>query len=391
MTSLHNAPPEARSPSSSLAGAGAAIEDRIPPMAWLRFRLQALNLHAEAVRARDAMAAPAPTPVSIPCLTSPYEVKLFDLPKDVRQNLSCDRDSVQRQQRLLKLLDERGSIRLLGAVADAALVTRVEALYESHPNFRLAIDYVLGEIALARQQGLALSGIHLLLRGGPGVGKTDFALALSRCLELPLEVISLSAAQASSHLAGSETYWGNSQPGTVWQTLIQGAYANPIFVLDEIDKTTDRWGDPLGALYQLLENHSATVFTDKSVPWLPINTSYVHWIATANDVDNLHPALRSRFVEIPIDAPGEAAWERLVQRLYSDLVRSYRVSDRFPARLPESTLRLLRERSIRDVKRLLRQALGHALLTDQQELAIPREPLAQDTGSRIGFLAGRAS
>lgn len=391
MTTFQTAPVGARSPNSSLAAAGEAIENRVPPMVWLRFRLQALHLYADAVRARDAKAEQIPRRVTIPSLTLRHEITLFDLPKDVRQNLSCDRDSVLRQQKLLKLLDERGSIRLLGAVADAALIARVESLYESHPNFRRAIDYVLGEIALARQQGQALCSLHLLLCGGPGVGKTDFALALSRCLELPLEVISLSAAQASSHLAGSETYWGNSQPGTVWQTLVQGAYGNPIFVLDEIDKTTDRWGDPLGALYQLLEHHSATVFADKSVPWLAVDASHVHWIATANDVTQLHPALRSRFVEIPIGAPSEAAWEALVQRLYGDLVRSYQVGDCFPVVLPESTLRILRERSIRDIKRLLRLALGQALLNDQRELAIPREPLAEDTGPRIGFIVGRAS
>lgn len=86
-------------------------------------------------------------------------------------------------------------------------------------------------------------------------------------------MISLSAAQAGAFLAGSETYWGNSQPGIVWKLLVQGGYANPLFVLDEVEKAPSTWGDPLGALFQLLEQKSAEIFLDKSVPWLSINAA----------------------------------------------------------------------------------------------------------------------
>lgn len=199
-------------------------------------------------------------------------------------------------------------------------------------------------------------------------------------------MISLSSSQAAAYLAGSEQYWSNTQPGIVWRQLIQGNHANPIFVLDETDKVSANWGDPLGALYQLLEPRSASIFCDKSIPWLPIDASRCNWIATANDPESLHPAIRSRFVEVEVTSPSEDALRNLLQKLYSDLLAEFSLGDRFPEMLPPEQAGVLLGGSIRDAKRLLRSAVAQALRDGRGAVTLtPPAPIGGNH-QRIGFV-----
>lgn len=345
-------------------------------------RLPALQQHIASLRIRSEAArrTPTPSPGQLPL------VPVFQMPGAQHEGLNADRDAVKRHERITALLRERGALRLLGAPASPTLADSIAKIYGTHPNFVAAINYVLGEEILARQQDGAMCGLRLLLHGAPGSGKTDFALTLSQCLALPSEVLGFSSAQASAMLAGSEEYWSNTQPGLVWKLLIQGTHANPLFVLDEIDKTTGHWGDPLGALFQLLEPKSAAIFCDKSVPWLPIDASRVNWIATANDPSALHPAIRSRFTEIEVAPPSAEALWGLAQRLYSDLIAGYGLTGRFPPQLPPEEAATLSGLSIRDAKRYLRAALAQALREGRTKLALPLASNATAGGQRIGFV-----
>lgn len=362
----------------STAQSGAAGE--IPELArlsQLQARIAALRIQAQVAQSREMSAA------EVSCLPM---ASIFNAAIKVPEGLNADRDSIKRDERIMNLLRERGSLRVLGAVASPSLADAIAQLYQSHANCSQAIDYLLGEEILARQRGEALCGLRLLLTGSAGVGKTDFALTLAKILAVPAEVISLSSAQAAAYLAGSEQYWSNTQPGVVWKSLVQGTHANPIVILDEIDKTTDRWGDPLGALYQLLEPRTAAIFRDKSIPWAPIDASRVNYVATANHPDNLHPAIRSRFVEIEIASPSEAALRGLIQRLYVNLLSEFALADRFTHELPHPEVTKLLRCSVREAKRLLRAALAQALREEREEICIP-VPAAQGAlQQRIGFV-----
>ena len=359
---------------------GAATSDAAnnrSPLVDLQALIAALRIKSQAVQGSAS---------SSPSKSEHPMVAVFDPLVKMREGLTPDRDTAKRNEQVMTMLRERGALRLLGAVASTSLADAISQLYQSHPNFSVAIDYLLGEEILARHRGEALSGIRLLLYGDAGVGKTDFALTLAKILDIPIEVLSLSSSQASAFLAGSEQYWSNTQPGIVWQQLIQGNYANPIFVLDEIDKVATNWGDPLGALYQLLEPRSAAIFCDKSIPWLPVDASRCNWIATANDREQLHPALRSRFVEVEVTAPTEDALHSLIQKLYGNLLSEFSLADRFPQALPADQTGFLLGGSIRDTKRILRAALAQALRDGKRELTI-LAPVPIDVGrQRIGFL-----
>lgn len=338
-------------------------------------QIAALKVRCEAAAEVGETSSPDPNVKMVP---------IFNLGNRPLDSLCSDGDVKRRSAQIIKTLSERGAQRLLGSMASPSLADAIAGLYDSHPNFTLAVDHVLGEEILARQCGGALAGLRLLLHGGAGVGKSDYALTLAKLLGVPCEVISLSSAQAAAYLGGSEEYWSNSQPGIVWKRLVQGTHANPIIILDEIDKVSNNWGDPLGALYQMLEPKTAVIFRDKSVPWLPIDTRYCSWVATANNVEAIHPAIRSRFTEIEVTSPTEDALANLVQRLYSSLLEEFSLSDRLAKELTDVQTKALIGGSVRDAKRILRSAIGLALRLNKCEITVEAVVLRAPR-QRIGF------
>ena len=363
------------------------MSDSESRLSSLRADIAALRIKAEAeAKTKTETVAPTDNQEMVQADKDCPMVSVFDPAIQNREVMSGDRDFSKREERIRATLKLRGALRIQGAMASPSLADAIAGLHQTHPNFSAATDHILGEEILARQRGGAITGLRLLLHGEPGVGKTNYAMTLAKLLGLPGEVIGLSSAQAAAYLAGSEQYWANSQPGTVWQTILQGTHANPVFVLDEIDKVSDTSGDPLGALYQLLEPLSAAVFCDKSVPWLPIDASRVNWIATANDIEKMNPAMRSRFVEIEVGMPSDIAQQTLIQRLYRDLLAECQLSSRFPACLHVEQAAALQRSSIREVKRALRSALAMSLRREATELAIPMVPVQAACRNRIGFI-----
>lgn len=344
----------------------------------LRRDIAALRVKSEAAKAM-------PPGDSVTTVSALPMVPIFATPLPDFESLNADRDVQRRQERIRKVLAERGAMRLLGAVASEELEGAITALYESHPNFSEATTYVLGELALARQKGKAVVGVRLLLSGDAGTGKTDYSLTLSKILGVPSSVIGMSSAQASAALAGSETYWSNSEPGLIWKSLVQGHYANPLIVLDELEKASSAWGDPGGALYQVLEPRTAAAFVDKSVPWLSIDASHVSWVATVNSPERLHPAIRSRFVEVHVQAPTEDSLRAVIQRLYSDLLSEFDLGGRFPEMLGEASESSLLGVSIRDAKRMLRAAVAVALRMNADQVVVLPDKRG-DQARRIGFI-----
>ncbi|WP_168734293.1 AAA family ATPase [Pseudothauera nasutitermitis] len=346
-----------------------------PALAALREGVRAFRLRMRVAREAEAEAC---------TYGRERMVRVFDPTRQPGKTLSGERDIRRRQEEILALLKQRGPLRLIGAESGLALAERLSVLYDSHPNFSAATDYVLQEEILARHRGEGLCGLRLLIHGGAGLGKTDYCLRLAELLGLPVRVMGMSSAQASAGLGGSETYWGNTQPGHVWSDLIQGDYANPVFVLDEIEKSDKRAGDPLGALYQLLEERTARAFEDKSVPWLPVDTRYVIWLATANDVSGLHPAMLSRFTLIEAREATRGQREQLAQTLYQAVLDEHGLRGKLPEALDRRALERLLNGSVRDMKRVLRSAVACALRSGDGRIQVP---LAQDTGPRcIGFI-----
>src|SRR5678816_1847124 len=162
-------------------------------------------------------------------------------------------------------------------------VADVDDLYDASPNFHGVIDDLRKHLALAVAGNEAVQFLPMLLLGEPGLGKTYFAKRLAHVLATGFEFVSMSSLTAGWVLTGASAQWHNARPGKVAQTLIEGDYANPVVVLDEVDKAGgDARYDPMGALYGLLERDTATHrMCDASMSTSMYSS--LKWVATAND------------------------------------------------------------------------------------------------------------
>jgi ATP-dependent Lon protease len=241
--------------------------------------------------------------------------------------------------------------------------------------------------------GHGLDFQRILLVGPAGTGKTTFCLELAKVLGLPAEVVAMNQRQTGAMLGGSDTHWGNTQPGAVFKLMAHSDVINPILVLDEIDKALAshyNGQDPLSSLYTLLERRTAEQFADASFPEVHINAAHINWIGTANDIGELSTPLRSRFNVFEIRPLQEDEMAALVGRMYGRLLDEHpAVRSLMEPVLPEAVVGELVAglESGRDVDRLLRMMVGRALSNGGQiTSAMIPEMKHERASTRMGFV-----
>lgn len=214
---------------------------------------------------------------------------------------STDTDVRERNMHLHKKLMPMGEYRRVSKLPKAQALNR---LRQSHPHFEIVIDFVADRLALAARSRQPVRIPPILLSGPPGIGKTHFCDALAKVLGVPCRRHQMDQAESSSALLGSEKTWSNSRMGLVFEEIVLGEYANPIIILDELDKAPRRGNhsSPSAVLHTLLEPVSANRVRDISVD-IEFDASLITWVATCNYPWQIAPTLLSRMKCFWIDMP----------------------------------------------------------------------------------------
>ncbi len=261
----------------------------------------------------------------------------------------------------------------------------MDALFEDLPNFSEVLEDVRKHLALCVDSNDSIELPPMLLLGEPGIGKTHFARRLAQLLGTGYGFVPMSSLTAGWVLSGASSQWKNAKPGKVFDTFLNGDYANPVIVVDELDKTSsDGQYDPLGALYELLEVETATRFVDEFVE-LPIDASGAVWLATANDAARIPDPLLNRLAVYEIDAPDAEGAARIAQSIYGEIRGAHDWGRQFPETLSEAVLERLVAMPPREMRRSIQTAFGNAKIDDRSEVGPDDIQDPRGKKARIGF------
>lgn len=262
----------------------------------------------------------------------------------------------------------------------------LKPLYEECPNFSEVLDDLTRYLGLSLAGGAGLNVMPILLLGDPGVGKTHFGKRLAKALGTEYEFISMNALSAGFVITGSSSSWRGAKCGKIAERLVRGRFANPVVLLDEVEKASgSTQSDPIAALYQLLEPETSRSFHDEFID-LDIDASQVFWVLTANSTTGIPPALLSRMAvyEVPAPTPEQAAG--IAQRMYGSLLRELNLQSLMEGQLSETVLERMATISPREMRKALLDALGVAVAAQRTVVTPDDFRMKGISGKRkIGF------
>jgi len=218
-------------------------------------------------------------------------------------------------------------------------------------------ERILEYLAVLKLKGDMKSPI-LCFIGPPGIGKTSLGRSIANAIERKYVRLSLGGLHDESELRGHRKTYIGAMPGRIIQNIRKIKSSNPVIILDEIDKVgSDHRGDPSSALLEILDPEQNHTFYDNYLE-LEYDLSKVLFIATANNINQIQPALRDRLEIIDlsgyaIEEKVEIAKRHLIPKQFEAhglKVGSFKINDKVLEKMIES---YTRESGVRELDRQL--------------------------------------
>jgi ATP-dependent Lon protease len=249
-------------------------------------------------------------------------------------------------------------------------------------------ERILEHLAVLKLKGDLKSPI-LCLYGPPGVGKTSLGRSVARALGRKYVRMSLGGLHDEAEIRGHRKTYIGAMPGRIIQSLKRAGSSNPVFILDEIDKVgNDFRGDPSSALLEVLDPEQNSTFYDNFLE-MEYDLSKVMFIATANNLATINPALRDRMEQIEITGYlVEEKIEIALRHLVPKQSEAHGIPEgmmNLPAAVIEEIIdKYTRESGVRELDKKLAKVARYLA----REIASGRKPEGELTVGNLGKILG---
>lgn len=220
------------------------------------------------------------------------------------------------------------------------------SLKSDFPNFADVVDYYIAQLRL----GNHLRGIKpILLLGEAGLGKTKFSKSLASILGSDFQMVNIPSLFDQVPLVGASSVYRGAKQGLIFDALTRSKTANPVVLLDEVDKSEKSRGSNIfNILHTLLEPESSEKFSDEFFQF-EMDASKIIYIATANDLSSLSSSLLSRFELFKIQRPSKEALLSIIDRMWLKIIDGHDL----PTRLSNEIKEEMVNNNLRDISKFL--------------------------------------
>lgn len=250
-------------------------------------------------------------------------------------------------------------------------------------------DRILEYLAVLKLKGDMKSPI-LCFVGPPGIGKTSLGRSIANAIHRKYIRLSLGGLHDESELRGHRKTYIGAMPGRIVQSLRKAKSANPVFILDEIDKIgNDFRGDPSSALLEILDPEQNNSFYDNYLE-LEFDLSKVLFIATANSLNDIQPALRDRLEIIQLSGYATEEKTEIAKRHLIPKQKELHGLSKVPLRFPDKVIvKMIQEYTRESGVRELDRIMAAIMRSVAKQVAMEDEVAPQVTPEQVERVLGK--